>query len=141
MNPTRSRCWAIRPTAPASCWPRPPRPAVDGGFTLDDFTVDEAAATMTCPNGLTARITRTRKVIFGARCHGCPLRARCTSSTRGRKLALHPHDALHRAHRGPRPGSRVPGRLPPAPAHGRTVDLLAGRRPQPAAAVRRDTAQ
>jgi hypothetical protein len=40
---------------------------------------------------------------------------------------------------GPRPGSRVPGRLPRAPAHGRTVDLLAGRRPQPAAAVRRDT--
>jgi hypothetical protein len=79
--------------------PWPLRPAVDGGFTLDDFTVDEAAATVTCPNGLTARITRTRKVIFGARCHGCPLRARCTSSTRGRKLALHPHDALHRAHR------------------------------------------
>ena len=23
-SPTRSRCWAIRPTAPASCWPRPP---------------------------------------------------------------------------------------------------------------------
>ena len=66
---------------------------------LDDFTVDEAAATVTCPIGLTARITRTRKVIFGARCHGCPLRARCTSSTRGRKLALHPHDARHRAHR------------------------------------------
>jgi hypothetical protein len=79
--------------------PWPLRPAVDGGFTLDDFTVDEAAATVTCPNGLTARITRTRKVIFGAGCHGCPLRARCTSSTRGRKLALHPHDALHRAHR------------------------------------------
>jgi Transposase DDE domain/Transposase domain (DUF772) len=79
--------------------PWPLRPAVDGGFTLDDFTVDEAAATVTCPIGLTARITRTRKVIFGARCQGCPLRARCTSSTRGRKLALHPHDALHRAHR------------------------------------------
>ena len=30
---------------------------------------------------------------------------------------------------GPRHRSGVPGRLPPAPAHGRTVDLLAGRRP------------
>ena len=32
----------------------------DGGFTLDDFTVDEAAGTVTCPNGLTRPITRTR---------------------------------------------------------------------------------
>jgi Transposase DDE domain/Transposase domain (DUF772) len=79
--------------------PWPLRPAVDGGFTLDDLTVDEAAATVTCPNGLTARITRTRTANFGARCRDCPLRARCTSSARGRKLALHPHDALQRTHR------------------------------------------
>jgi len=79
--------------------PWPLRPAVDGGFTRDEFTVDEAAGMVTCPNGLTARITRTRTAIFGARCRDCPLRARCTSSPRGRKLALHPHDALQRAHR------------------------------------------
>jgi hypothetical protein len=79
--------------------PWPLRPAVDGGFTLDAFTVDETAGTVTCPNGLTARITRTRTAFFGTRCHGCPLRARCTSSARGRKLALHPHEALQRAHR------------------------------------------
>jgi Transposase DDE domain/Transposase domain (DUF772) len=79
--------------------PWPLRPAVDGGFTLDDFTIDEPAGTVTCPNGLTARITRTRTANFGMRCRDCPLRARCTSSARGRKLALHPHDALHRAHR------------------------------------------
>jgi hypothetical protein len=79
--------------------PWPLRPAVDGGFTLDDFAVDEAAGTVTCPNGLTARITRTRKAVFGARCRDCPLRARCTNSARGRKLTLHPHDALQRAHR------------------------------------------
>ncbi|MEN3269183.1 MAG: hypothetical protein V7646_6077 [Pseudonocardia sp.] len=29
--------------------PAPLRPAVDGGFTTDDFTVDEAAGTATCP--------------------------------------------------------------------------------------------
>jgi hypothetical protein len=79
--------------------PWPLRPAVDGGFTLDDFTVDEAAGTVTCPNGLTTRITHTRTANFGTRCRDCPLRARCTSSARGRKLALHPHDALQRAHR------------------------------------------
>ena len=54
---------------------------------------------MSCPNGLTTRITRTRIAVFGAHCRDCPLRARCTSSARGRKLALHPHDALQRAHR------------------------------------------
>jgi Transposase DDE domain len=54
---------------------------------------------VTCPNGLTARITRTRKATFGARCRDCPLRQRCTTSSRGRKLALHEHDALQRAHR------------------------------------------
>jgi Transposase DDE domain/Transposase domain (DUF772) len=79
--------------------PWPLRSAVAGGFTLDEFTVDEAAGTVTCPNGLTARITRTRKAVFGARCRDCPLQARCTTSPTGRILRLHPHDALQRAHR------------------------------------------
>jgi hypothetical protein len=79
--------------------PWPLRPAVDGGFTLDDFTVDEAAATVTCPNQVTRPITGTRAVIFGARCRGCPLRAHCTTSAKGRTLRLHPQDALQRAHR------------------------------------------
>jgi hypothetical protein len=79
--------------------PWPLRPAIDGGFTLDEFTIDEAGGTVTCPNGLTARITRTRTATFGARCRDCPLQARCTNSARGRKLTLHPHDALQRAHR------------------------------------------
>ena len=79
--------------------PWPLRPAVEGGFTLDDFTVDEAAGTATCPNGLMRKITAKRRVTFGADCAGCPLRAQCTTSPRGRKLALHEHDALQREHR------------------------------------------
>jgi hypothetical protein len=79
--------------------PGPLRPAVEGGFTLDDFTVDETAATLTCPNGLTRPITPSRTVTFGAACRGCPLRARCTTSKTGRSLTLHPHDALLRAAR------------------------------------------
>jgi Transposase DDE domain/Transposase domain (DUF772) len=79
--------------------PWPLRPAVEGGFALDDFTVDETAGTVTCPNQITRSMTRTRKVIFGAACRDCPLRARCTSSASGRTLRLHPHDALQRAHR------------------------------------------
>ena len=79
--------------------PWPLRPAVAGGFTGDDFTVDEAAGTATCPNGVTRPISRTRIVTFGAACRDCPLRARCTSNARGRHLNLHEHDALQRAHR------------------------------------------
>ncbi len=75
------------------------RPTVEGGFTLDDFTVNEAAGTMTCPNGLTRKITPKRRVTFGAGCTGCPLRHRCTASPHGRKIELHEHDALQRQHR------------------------------------------
>jgi hypothetical protein len=75
------------------------RPVVPGGFTLDDFLVDEAAGTATCPAGITRPITRTRAVTFGVACRGCPLRQRCTTATAGRTLQVHPHDALQRAHR------------------------------------------
>jgi hypothetical protein len=76
--------------------PAPLRPAVPGGFTIDDFTTDHAAGTATCPNGLTRKITPNRSVIFGAACRGCPLRDRCTSSKDGRTLRLHPQDATLR---------------------------------------------
>jgi hypothetical protein len=71
----------------------------EGGFTHDAFTVEETSGTVTCPNQITRLITGTRPVIFGAAGRGCPLRPRCTSSTRGHTLNLHPHDALQRAHR------------------------------------------
>ena len=79
--------------------PWPLRPAVDGGFTIDDFTHDPAAGTLTCPAGLTRRINKARKVVFGSACTDCPLRSRCTTAKNGRKVELHPHDLLHRAHR------------------------------------------
>jgi hypothetical protein len=79
--------------------PGPLRPAVPGGFTTDDFTVDEQAGTVTCPNGLTRPISPRRSVTFGAGCRGCPLRLRCTTAKDGRSLDLHPHDALLRDHR------------------------------------------
>src|SRR4051794_29723062 len=79
--------------------PWPLRPAVPGGFILDDFTVDEVAGAATCPAGITRPISRTRAVTFGAACRGCPLRPDCTTAADGRTLHLHPHDALQRAHR------------------------------------------
>jgi Transposase DDE domain/Transposase domain (DUF772) len=79
--------------------PGPLKPAVEGGFTLDDFTVDETAGTVTCPAGITRPISARRNVTFGAACRGCPLRARCTTNEHGRALILHQHDALLRAAR------------------------------------------
>ena len=76
--------------------PGPLTAPVAGGFTLDDFTVDETAGTATCPNGVTRRITATRAVTLGVACRGCPLRERCTTSKTGRSLSLHPRDALLR---------------------------------------------
>jgi hypothetical protein len=79
--------------------PKPLTPAVEGGFTLDDFTVDEATRTVTCPAGVSRAITARRTVTFGAACRTCPLRHRCTTRKDGRSLILHPHDALLRAAR------------------------------------------
>jgi len=79
--------------------PWPLRSPVAGGFTLDDFTIDAAGGTATCPNGITRPISRTRAVTFGVACRGCPLRARCTTAADGRSLHLHPQEALQRAHR------------------------------------------
>ncbi|MCU0300855.1 MAG: IS1182 family transposase [Candidatus Nanopelagicales bacterium] len=79
--------------------PWPTRPAVEGGFTGDDFTYDPAAGTLTCPAGVTRTLSAKRRVTFGAACADCPLRARCTTSKRGRKIQVHEHEALQRAHR------------------------------------------
>lgn len=76
--------------------PGPLRPAVAGGFTVDDFTVDETTGTVSCPNGVLRSITPSRNVTFGVACRDCPLRARCTTAKGGRTLNLHPHDAVLR---------------------------------------------
>jgi hypothetical protein len=79
--------------------PKPLRPPAGGGFTIDDFTVDEQQGTVTCPAGNTVALSRTRVATFGALCRNCPLRARCTTSKTGRKLVLHERDDLLRAAR------------------------------------------
>jgi IS5 family transposase len=79
--------------------PGPLRPAVPGGFTLDDFTVDEQGGTVTCPAGVTRPMSQARYVTFGAACAGCPLRQRCTTAKDGRSMTIHPHEGLLRAAR------------------------------------------
>jgi hypothetical protein len=68
-----SRYWAILPAGTgemrdalagaghtAVIKPPPLRPAVPGGFTIDDFSIDEAGASVTWPAGHTRMITPTR---------------------------------------------------------------------------------
>lgn len=76
--------------------PKPLQCAVEGGFTVDDFTVDEDEQTVTCPNGNSRPISATRVATFGALCRDCPLRERCTTSKTGRKIVLHDRDDLLR---------------------------------------------
>lgn len=79
--------------------PWPLRPAVPGGFTIDDFTRDLAAGTMTCPAGVTRTVTPKGNAIFGTACRDCPLAEQCTTATTGRTVKVHEHDLLQRAHR------------------------------------------
>ncbi|MEE1667913.1 IS1182 family transposase [Streptomyces sp. WAC07094] len=80
--------------------PAPLRPAVPGGFTLDDFRIDTAAATVSCPAGHTVPLSdpggqnNQRKAAFGNLCTGCPLRERCTKAKAGRILTIRPHHDL-----------------------------------------------
>jgi IS5 family transposase len=78
--------------------PRARRP-FDGGFTVDDFTVDHDNRTATCPNGQTRPISRSGHAFFGKACTDCPLRARCTRSRTGKNLHVGPYDAVQRAAR------------------------------------------
>jgi Transposase DDE domain/Transposase domain (DUF772) len=79
--------------------PGPLRPAVPGGFTIDDFIVDEEQGTVTCPAGQVRPMSGKRTVTFGAACAACPLRELCTTSKDGRSMTIHPHDGLLRAAR------------------------------------------
>jgi hypothetical protein len=51
---------------------------------------------VTCPNGVTRRVTAARNVVFGVACRDCPLRQRCTTAQDGRSLSLHEHHTLLR---------------------------------------------
>ncbi len=104
--------------------PAPVPRAIPDGFTVDDFTVDHADRTATCPNGLTRPISRTGFATFGAACANCPFQAR-----------LHPQPQRQetQGRRSRRAATRSPqaamaGRIPPTPAHGRTNHCLANPR-------------
>lgn len=79
---------------PAVIKPPPLRPAVEDGFTLDDFVIDLDAGTVACPEDITVTITKSRAARFGAACSTCPVRQRCTNAQAGRVIVLHPQHRL-----------------------------------------------
>ena len=81
---------------------KPPvlRPAIPGGFSVDDFDIDTHAGTVTCPAGHTVTIRASATANFAKHCQRCPLRRRCTNARAGRVIKVHPdHDRLHQARR------------------------------------------
>ena len=66
-----------------------------GRFAKDQFTLDFAAGQLTCPAGVAMPFEPGRTVHFPKRtCAACPLRARCTTSSNGRSVSIHPDEAL-----------------------------------------------
>jgi hypothetical protein len=66
-----------------------------GRFAKDQFTLDFAAGQLTCPAGVAMPFQPGKTVHFPkGTCAACPLRARCTASSNGRSVAVHPDEAL-----------------------------------------------
>lgn len=66
-----------------------------GRFAKDQFTLDFAAGQLTCPAGVSMPVEPGRTVRFPAgTCAACPLQARCTASSNGRSVSIHPDEAL-----------------------------------------------
>jgi hypothetical protein len=66
-----------------------------GRFAKDQFTLDFDAGQLTCPAGVSMPLEPGKTVRFPAgTCAACPLRARCTTSSHGRSVSIHPDEAL-----------------------------------------------
>jgi transposase len=64
-------------------------------FAKTDFTLDFDHGQLVCPAGQMMPFTPGGKVQFPAAvCQACPLRQRCTTSTRGRSVQIHPDERL-----------------------------------------------
>ena len=70
-----------------------------GGFTLDDFTIDEQAGTVTCPGGHTRADEPETDGHLRRGVRRLPAAARCTTAEDGRSMSIHPHEQLLRAAR------------------------------------------
>jgi hypothetical protein len=73
-------------------------PTAPGGrFAKDQFRIDLQAGTVTCPARVTTAVLPASRgggrARFGPACNLCPLRSACTSSVRGRVVAIHLQEA------------------------------------------------
>lgn len=71
--------------------PRPLPMAVIGGFSIDNFIIDETSNTVSCPAGHVVSITSNKRASFAKFCNSCPLKNRCTRSKRGRVITFSPN--------------------------------------------------
>jgi len=66
-----------------------------GRFPKDQFTLDFDDGQLTCPAGVSMPFEPGRTVRFPkGTCAACPLRQRCTASSAGRSVSIHPDEAL-----------------------------------------------
>ena len=66
-----------------------------GRFAKDQFTLDFAAGQLTCPAGVAMPFKPGKTVRFPKDiCSACPLRDRCTASSNGRSVSIHPDEEL-----------------------------------------------
>jgi IS5 family transposase len=66
-----------------------------GRYAKDQFSIDFDTRQLTCPAGAAMPFTPGKTVRFPKdTCAACPLRARCTTSSHGRSVAIHPDEAL-----------------------------------------------
>ena len=66
-----------------------------GRFPKGQFTLDFATGQLTCPAGVSTGFQPGKTVRFPkATCAACPMRQRCTTSSNGRSVAIHPDEAL-----------------------------------------------
>jgi transposase len=66
-----------------------------GRFAKDQFTLDFAAGQLTCPARVAMPFQPGKTVRFPKNtCAACPLRQRCTASTNGRSVSIHPDEEL-----------------------------------------------
>jgi DDE family transposase/transposase-like protein DUF772 len=66
-----------------------------GRYAKDQFTIDFTTGRLTCPAGASMPFQPGKTVHFPkGTCAACPLRQRCTASSNGRSVSIHPDEEL-----------------------------------------------
>jgi IS5 family transposase len=66
-----------------------------GRYAKNQFTIDFGTGQLTCPAGVSIGFRPGTTVHFPKHtCAACPLRERCTASSNGRSVSIHPDEAL-----------------------------------------------